>query len=101
MPPVPAIPPAATQQVASPPTAPAGSHDPRYPGVNAIFRSLPRAATTATMYRLERRERIIFALLDGRRTLKDIARLTHQTDVAVARVLAKLLAHGYIEHLQG
>jgi len=53
------------------------------------------------MYRLERRERIIFALLDGRRTLKDIARLTHQTDVAVARVLAKLLAHGYIEHLQG
>lgn len=95
------VPSAATQPVASPITAPTASHDPNYPGVDAIFRSLPQAATAATMYRLERRERIIFALLDGRRTLRDIARLTHQTEVAVARVLAKLLAHGYIEHLQG
>jgi hypothetical protein len=87
--------------VPSPVAAPAVPHDPAYPGVDAIFRSLPKAATPATMYRLERRERIIFALLDGRRTLRDIARLTHQTEVAVARVLAKLLARGYIEHLQG
>lgn len=101
VPPIPTMPSAATQPVISPTTAPTISHTPSYPGVNAIFRSLPTSATTATMYRLERRERIIFALLDGRRTLKDIARLTHQTDVAVARVLAKLLAHGYIEHLQG
>lgn len=101
IPPIPTMPSAATQPIISPTTAPTSSHTPGYPGVNAIFRSLPTSATTATMYRLERRERIIFALLDGRRTLKDIARLTHQTDVAVARVLAKLLAHGYIEHLQG
>ncbi len=72
-----------------------------YPGVDAIFRALPRVATAATMNRLERRERIIFALLDGRRTLRDVARLTHQTEVRVARILVQLLSYGYIECLRG
>jgi len=72
-----------------------------YPGVDAVFRALPGVATPATMRRLERRERIIFALLDGRRTLRDVARLTHQTEVGVARILVQLLSYGYIEYLRG
>src|SRR5579864_3329185 len=35
------------------------------PGKYAIFRAYPSTATPATMKSLERRERIVFALLDG------------------------------------
>ncbi len=53
------------------------------------------------MKRLERRERIVFALLDGRRSVQHIARLTHLTELAVARILVQLFQQGYIEFIQG
>lgn len=53
------------------------------------------------MKRLERRERIVFALLDGGRAIQDVARLTHQSDLAVARIIVRLYHQGYIEYIQG
>lgn len=71
------------------------------PGRNAVFRARLSTATPSTMKRLERRERIVFALLDGRRSVQHIARLTHLTEVAVARILVQLFQQGYIEYIQG
>jgi hypothetical protein len=70
------------------------------PGRHAIFRAYPAAATPATMKRLARRERIVFALLDGRRSLQDIAHLTHLDDISVARIVVQLYRQGIIEYLQ-
>lgn len=72
-----------------------------HPGVDATFRSLPAAATPHVMNRMERRERIVFMLLDGRRSVREVARLTHQTEVNVAHILVHLLKNGYIEYIQG
>lgn len=72
-----------------------------YPGVEAIFCILPSVATSSTMRRLERRERVVFALLDGRRTIRDVTRLTHQTEISVARIVAHLFQHGYVEYIRG
>ena len=71
------------------------------PGRNAIFRARFSAATTSTMKRLERRERIVFALLDGRRSVQHIALLTHLSEMEVARILVQLFQQGYIEYIQG
>jgi len=71
------------------------------PGRNAIFRTRLSTATPSTMKRLERRERIVFALLDGRRNVQHIARLTHLTELTVAHILVQLFQQGYIEYIQG
>jgi len=86
-----------------PPSSPAqvDAPEPTPPGRYAIFRARPSTATPATMKRLERRERIVFALLDGRHTLQDVARLTHQSDVSVARILVQLFKQGYIDYIRG
>ncbi|HEV2580502.1 MAG TPA: hypothetical protein VGT44_06580 [Ktedonobacteraceae bacterium] len=71
------------------------------PGKYSLFRAYRSEATPATMKRLERRERIVFALLDGGRAIQDVARLTHQSDLAVARIIVRLYHQGYIEYIQG
>jgi hypothetical protein len=71
------------------------------PGRYTIFRARPSVATPATMKRLERRERVVFALLDGRRTIQHVARLTHQGEGSIARILVKLFREGYIDYIQG
>jgi Domain of unknown function (DUF4388) len=81
--------------------APIDALDAAPPGRNAVFRARLSKATPSTMKRLERRERIVFALLDGQRSVQHIARLTHLAEVVVARILVQLLQQGYIEYIQG
>jgi hypothetical protein len=48
---------------------------------------------------MERRERVVFLLLDGKRTLRHVAHLIHRSDLEVASILAGLLKQGYIEYI--
>ena len=68
-------------------------------GVKAVFRALPHAITPKVLLQLDRRDRIVLMLLDGRRTLHDVAGLIHRSEVDVARTLVRLLQSGYIEFL--
>lgn len=43
------------------------------------------------------RDRWVLLLLDGRRTLADLARLTHRSELDIAYTLAQFLRWGYIE----
>ena len=71
------------------------------PGKYAVFRAYSSTATTATMNCLQRRERVVFALLDGRRAIQDVTRLIHQSDMSVARIIVQLYQRGYVEYLRG
>jgi predicted transcriptional regulator len=51
-----------------------------------------------TMERMQRRERIVLILLDGKRTIRDVARLVHRSELDVARTVVHLLKSGYIEY---
>ena len=55
-------------------------------GSQAIFRIRPVATAYNILINLERKERAILLLLDGQRTLQDVARLTHRSDLEVAQV---------------
>lgn len=66
-------------------------------GVYAVFHVRPAATTKQVMSQMERQDRIIFMLLDGKRTVRDLAQLIHRSELAVARILARLLKNGYIE----
>ena len=66
-------------------------------GVHAVFHVRPAAATKQVMSQMERQDRIIFMLLDGKRTVRDLAQLIHRSELIVARILARLLKNGYIE----
>ncbi len=68
-------------------------------GVQAVFRARSVATTPTILAHLERRDRIVLLLLDGKRTLQDVARLTHHSNVEVAHILVRLLKRGYIEFL--
>ena len=41
---------------------------------------------------------MVFLLLDGKRTLQDVARLVHRSEVDVARILVRLLKQHCIEY---
>lgn len=71
------------------------------PGRNAIFKARSMVATARIIERMERRERIIFILLDGRRTILDIARLIHQPESEVEHILVHLTQRGYTQYIQG
>lgn len=71
------------------------------PGRTAIFKARAMVATTQAIQRMERRERIVFILLDGRRTIQDIARLTHQPESEVEQTLVHLTKNGYTQYIQG
>ncbi|QBD81924.1 hypothetical protein EPA93_40490 [Ktedonosporobacter rubrisoli] len=68
-------------------------------GVRAIFRASPRATTRDILGQLERRDRIVLMLLDGKRTIQDVARLVHRNELEIARTLVHLLECGYVEFL--
>ena len=67
-------------------------------GSEAIFRMRPVATAYNILINLERKERAILLLLDGQRTLQDVARLTHRSDLEVAQALARLLRRGLVEY---
>jgi hypothetical protein len=67
-------------------------------GSQAIFRIRPVATACNILINLERKERAILLLLDGQRTLQDVARLTNRSDLEVAQVLARLLRRGLVEY---
>jgi hypothetical protein len=70
------------------------------PGRMAIFKA--RAAVSPQALKdMERRERIVFILLDGRRTIQDIARLTHQPESDVEEILVQLTQDRYTQYIQG
>jgi hypothetical protein len=66
-------------------------------GASAVFRVVTATPTTTLVGQLPRRERWILLLLDGKRTLADLARLTQRSEVDVAYTLAWFLQWGYIE----
>jgi len=72
-----------------------------HPGASAIFRALPFASSGHMMNQMPRRERLVFMLLDGRRTVIEVARLLHLGEVHVARMMVYLLKCGYIEYVRG
>ena len=69
-------------------------------GVSSIFRALPFATCLVVLHRLERRERVVLLLMNGKRTGRDVAALIHHDEVEVARTLVRLLKRGYIEHME-
>ncbi len=64
---------------------------------SSVFRVAPglHAATIAS--RLPRRERWVLLLLDGKRSIADLARLTQRSELDVASTLARFLQRGFIE----
>ncbi len=71
------------------------------PGRSAIFKVRATVSTAEAIAQMERRARIVFILLDGRRTIQDIARLTHQTEGEVEQTLVNLTQHGYTQYIRG
>jgi len=67
-------------------------------GVFTIFRALPHATKHDILSQMERRDRVVFLLLNGKRTLRYVAQLVHRSELDVARILVRLLKQGYIEH---
>jgi len=94
----------AEQELPFPPHTPRPaslSEEQGLPGRNAIFKACSMVATARTIEGMERRERIVFILLDGRRTIQDIARLIHQPESEVERILVHLTSSGYTQYIQG
>ncbi len=68
-------------------------------GSQAVFRARPVAMSSNILSQMERRDRIVLLLLDGDRTLQEVARLIHRNEVEVAYVLVRLLKRNFIEFL--
>ncbi|MDQ2907283.1 MAG: hypothetical protein ABI456_19260 [Ktedonobacteraceae bacterium] len=68
-------------------------------GARMLFRARDSAIEPEVIRRMERRDRVIFLLLDGKRTISDVARLVHRSELDVAYTIACLLRTGYVERL--
>jgi len=66
-------------------------------GASAVFRIVSAMPTTTLASQLPRRERWILLLIDGRRSVADLAHLTQRSQLDVALALARFLQWGYIE----
>jgi len=66
-------------------------------GASAVFRVVSAMPTTTLASQLPRRERWILLLIDGRRSVADLAHLTQRSQLDVALALARFLQWGYIE----
>lgn len=66
-------------------------------GAFTVFRVVSGVPTATLVGQLPRRERWIFLLLDGKRTVADLARLTQRSELDVASTLARFLQWGSIE----
>lgn len=69
-------------------------------GIYAVFRTRPAVTTHHILDLMERKDRTVLLLLDGKRTLQDVARLTRRNELEVAYVLVRLLRRGYIDFLR-
>ena len=65
-------------------------------GVHATFKILLWATDPKVMSSIDRRDRVVFLLLDGKRTIRDIANLVHRNELDIARTIVRLLKQGYI-----
>ena len=65
------------------------------PGRQAVFKRCTNTTLSGHLKQLERRERIIFILLDGKRTIQDVARLTHCSETEVELAVVRLTMRGY------
>jgi hypothetical protein len=66
-------------------------------GASPVFRVVPGVSIATLAGQLPRRERWLFLLLDGRRSVADLARLTQRSELDVASTLARFLQSGSIE----
>ena len=64
---------------------------------STAFRVAPGFQATALISQLPRRERWVLLLLDGKRSVAQVARLTQRSELDVSYTLARLLHLGYIE----
>lgn len=64
---------------------------------STAFRVAPGLQATVFVSQLPRRERWVFLLLDGRRSVAQVAHLTQRSELEVASTLARFLHLGYIE----
>ncbi len=71
------------------------------PSIHAIFRALPLESMPKIINQMERKDRIVFLLLDGNRPLSTIRHLVHRSEVDIAHTIVHLLKQGYIEYIQG
>jgi hypothetical protein len=81
------------------PALPAQTEEMAQLGVYAKFRARLGAISQPQLQQMERRDRVVLLLLDGRRTLHDVSRLTHRSEPEIAQTLVRLLARGYVEFL--
>lgn len=68
-------------------------------GALTVFRVAAGASVPRLVDSLPRRERWVLLLVDGRRTLADLARLTRRSQPETAYTLARFLQRGYIEQV--
>ena len=66
-------------------------------GASAVFRVAAGQLATSLASQLPRRERWVFLLVDGSRSVADLARLTQRGELDIAYTLARFLQWGYIE----
>ncbi len=66
-------------------------------GASAVFRVVAGQLATSLASQLPRRERWVLLLIDGRRSVADLARLTRRGELDIASTLTKFLQWGYIE----
>lgn len=66
-------------------------------GASAVFQVVSGIPTTTLASQLPRRERWVLLLVDGKRSVADLARLTQRSELDVASMLARFLRWGYIE----
>lgn len=66
-------------------------------GISAVFRLVFGTPTMTLASQLPRRDRWILLLLDGGRSVRDLARLTQRGELDVACTLARFIQWGYIE----
>ena len=64
---------------------------------STAFRVAPGFQATALVSQLSRRERWVFLLLDGKRSVAQVAHLTQRSELDVSYTLARFLHWGYIE----
>jgi len=69
------------------------------PPLSAV-RVVSSSLTTTFSDHLPRQERWILLLVDGRRSVANVARLTQRSELDVASILARFLYLGYIELVQ-
>lgn len=91
--PAPALTTAHTEQMTE------GAKEMAQQGVNATFKAVLWATDPKVINQIERRDRVVFLLLDGNRTIHNIARLVHRNELDVARTIVHLLKQGYIIHI--